>query len=130
MSPFLRWGVFSILAVAAMVYAYNASKDLAARRASAAPAPSVADAVDPAEAALSAPCEIELAVARRAREARASGDPLDRLLRIREIAFEEDDVRRQRLSSVAQRWYDYPGPIDATTLRDKVAADCTDATPP
>ena len=29
MSVFLRWGVFGILAVAALIYAYNASKRLA-----------------------------------------------------------------------------------------------------
>ena len=33
MSVFLRWGIFGILGVAALVYAYNASKSMAEKRA-------------------------------------------------------------------------------------------------
>ena len=39
MSVFLRWGIFGILGFAGLMYAYNASKQMAAKRAtSAAPA--------------------------------------------------------------------------------------------
>src|SRR5262245_40566142 len=119
MSVFLRWGVFGILGVAALLYAYNASKRLAEAHANQAP-PAAAQAVEPqpqAEAAAeeappesparplapepprsTAPphCEAELVVARRALELRKEGAPLDRVLRMQEIAFQEPAARRQR----------------------------------
>jgi hypothetical protein len=126
MSVFLRWGVFGILAVAALLYAYNASKDLAQRRAppavAAAPAP---DSVQPTP--FVAACEVEVVIAQRAIEARDAGDPLDRLLRSREIAFEADEKRRERLSRVAARWFAHSGPIGPYSVRRLAGAECADA---
>src|SRR5262245_23127770 len=102
MSVFLRWGVFGILGVAALLYAYNASKRLAESHVNQAP-PAAAQAVEPqaqAEAVAdeaappaapnpapetpraTAPphCEAELVVAQRAIELRKQGAPLDRVL--------------------------------------------------
>ena len=128
MSVFLRWGIFGILGVAGLMYAYNASKQMAAKRAArvapaavetaqpAAPMPEVQAAPAPASAAAAtnAPphCEAELVVAQRALAARAEGQPLDRLLRIQEIAFQEP-VRRQRLEKVATFWFRHEGPAPA-----------------
>jgi hypothetical protein len=156
---FLRWGVFGILAVAALVYAYNASKDLASRRA-ATPAtaptaraepPSMQPGTDlvtspvtdtvgqpvatPAadtpqtNAPPDAACELEIVVAQRAIEARDAREPLDRLLRMREIAFEEDAARRERLTRVATRWFEHAGPIGPYSVRREAAAECVAATP-
>ena len=121
MSVFLRWGIFGILAVAALVYAYNASKSMADKRA-AQPVVAVSDEPLPdpepegevasaaAPEATPAPhCEAELVVAQRALEARRHGEPLDRLLRIREIAWQEPAARRLRLEKVAARWYELDG---------------------
>jgi hypothetical protein len=132
MSVFLRWGVFGILSVAGLLYAYNASKDLAKRRpppaaaaAAAAPAP---DARPPAQAMrVSAICEVEVAIARRAIEARDAGDPIDRLLRTREIAFETDDKRRERLTQVARRWFAHPEAIGPYSVRRVAAVECENA---
>jgi hypothetical protein len=122
MSPFLRWGVFAIVAIGALVLAYNASKDLAAARArSPSAAPSVSPGVQPAPVV----CELELAVAERALEARANGDSLDRLLRAREITLEEDPRRRERLANVARRWFAYERQLDPTDFRNVVMAECT-----
>ena len=103
MSVFLRWGIFGILGFAGLMYAYNASKQMAANRAGRV-APAAVETVQPGEPEpqlQSAPasaspatnvpphCEAELAVAQRALAARAEGQPLDRLLRIQEIAFQE-----------------------------------------
>ena len=95
MSVFLRWGVFGILGVAALLYAYNASKRLAevhaahpaAAPAAAAPSESETSAslpgreAGPQPAAIPAAptrCEEELLVARRAIDMRKQGEPLDR----------------------------------------------------
>jgi hypothetical protein len=51
-----------------------------------------------------------LVVAQRALAARAEGQPLDRLLRIQEIAFQEP-VRRQHLEKVATFWFQHEGPV-------------------
>ena len=142
MGVFLRWGVFGILAVAGLMYAYNASKRLAENRqaarppaVAAPPAEATADAAEEvaAEAPAVAPvrkrgipahCEVELFVAMRATEARRNGDPLDRLLRIQEIAFVEDTALRERRAQVATRWFhlDEPPPLQA--LIEEVVADC------
>jgi hypothetical protein len=137
-SVFLRWGIFGILGVAGLMYAYNASKQLAAKRAArlapaavgaAQPArsrPELQAAPAPAPAATNAPpqCEAELVVAQRALAARAEGQPLDRLLRIQEIAFKEP-VRRQRLEKVATFWFQHEGPAPIPeALRLEVISNC------
>ena len=131
MSVFLRWGVFGILSVAALLYAYNASKDLAKRRpppvVTVAPAETArsAETAQPAQTVpVSANCEVEVVVAQRAIEARDAGDPLDRLLRTREIAFEADEKRRERLTQVAKRWFGHAEPIGPFSLRRIAAAEC------
>src|SRR3954452_16459106 len=124
MSVFLRWGVFGILGLAALLYAYNASKKLAAAHVgkphaaavepgtpveeesaqqaeSAAPATPVAGP----QAATPAHCETELVVAQRTLELKKAGEPLDRVLRMQEIAWEEAPAQRERLEKVATRWY-------------------------
>src|SRR5262245_47528127 len=99
MSVFLRWGVFGILGVAALMYAYNASKRMADAHAAktpppaaveqpAAPAPAEEPAREAAAASAPAPepppstapphCEHELLVAQKAIEMRRQGAPLDR----------------------------------------------------
>jgi len=148
MSVFLRWGIFGILGVAALLYAYNASKRMAGRHAQqsaptvqvAAPATAreVAIAPDavttpapPVERAPPAPahCEAELAVARRAIEARKNGEPLDRLLRIQEIAFEAAPLRRARLEKVATRYFNYQSEFAPAALRIAVISDCVQSSP-
>ena len=148
MSVFLRWGIFGILLVAALLYAYNASKSLADARArrtvaeSAAPraapgaeekpvaerreTPAVSPAVD---AAISPRCAIELHVARRALEARKQGEPLDRVLRMPEIAWEDSPERRNRLAKVATDWFDHEGEWTADALRIAVIGDCEQHSP-
>lgn len=138
MSVFLRWGIFGILGVAGLMYAYNASKQMAARHAaSAVPAVETPQRAEPepeaapAAASVNTPphCEAELVVAERALAARAEGQPLDRLLRIQEIAFQEP-VRRQRLEKVATFWFQFEGPQPAPeALRAEVTADCSKASP-
>ena len=53
--------------------------------------------------------EAELVVAQRAIDLRKEGAPLDRVLRIQEIAWEESPERRERLAQVATRWFNYSG---------------------
>ncbi len=54
----------------------------------------------------------------------AEGQPLDRLLRIQEIAFQEP-VRRQRLEKVATFWFQHEGPAPIPeALRTGVISDC------
>jgi hypothetical protein len=91
----------------------------------AAPAPASA------AAATNAPphCEAELVVAQRALAARAEGQPLDRLLRIQEIAFQEP-VRRQRLEKVATFWFQHEGPVPIPeALRLGVISNCVMTSP-
>jgi hypothetical protein len=151
-SVFLRWGVFGILGVAALLYAYNASKRLAdsqARKPAAtapeqAPAETEAavaeadeeeetgrDAAPNAESEPAAPthCMAELAVAQRALDMKKQGEPLDRVLRIQEIAWQEVPERRQRLEKVATRWYGYEGDFAPGTLRVAVINDCRQSAP-
>jgi hypothetical protein len=148
MSVFFRWGVFGILAVAALLYAYNASKSLAEKH-EARSAPVVSqggsgsdeedealeddDADEPAEAEsvteelveMPAPCEEERLVAERALKYRRDGEPLDRLMRIHTIVFQNDPKRRERLEAVARQWYEREGrDPDAAALRGEVLRDC------
>jgi len=144
MSVFLRWGIFGILSVAAMVYAYNASKSMAGRHvaqkavAGSEPEPQTEHDRDPdresapvpAPASTTAPhCQSELVVAQRALEARRDGEPIDRLLRIQEIAFQEPP-RRQRLEKVATHWYQLEGdePVPEA-LSIAVNSDCVRFSP-
>jgi hypothetical protein len=149
MSVFLRWGIFGILGVAALLYAYNASKRMAEHHAQQAPpvvrvAQSPAPAADnpperatavvqvpPVERAPAAPahCETELVIARRAIEARKNGEPLDRLLRSQEIAFEASPPRRARLENVATRYFNYAGEFEPGALRIAVISDCMQSSP-
>jgi hypothetical protein len=136
MGVFLRWGIFGILAVAGLMYAYNASKQMAQRHSPAAPsaAAAPAPAVPVPEPALAPEpevvddmpqnCKIELDIARRALEFRSIGEPLDRLLRIQEIAWQEDLKRRERLTQVATHWYSQTGGFEPARLRSAVLADC------
>ena len=147
MSVFLRWGVFGILGVAALLYAYNASKRLSeaqsSRPASApmsVPAPGAEPesepiaphsegrtTIVPVAPAVAAHCEAELAVARRAIQLRDEGAPLDRVLRMQEIAWVEAAERRQRLETVATRWFGYEGRFSADALRSAVVNACQQA---
>jgi hypothetical protein len=144
MSVFLRWGIFGILFVAAMVYASNATKSMAGRqvaqKAVAGSAPELQTEHDrdldresapaPAQASTTAPhCQAELVVAQRALEARRDGEPIDRLLRIQEIAFQEPP-RRQRLEKVATHWYQLEGdePVPEA-LSIAVNSDCVRFSP-
>jgi hypothetical protein len=139
MSVFLRWGVFGILAFAGLLYAYNASKHLADQRtAKAAAAAETGSAAANAplpeltaeeRAAIGERCLRELAVARRAIEARDGGEPFDRVLRMQEIVFLEEDAKlRARLTKVATRWFEEQGAIDALTLRRSAVTECQEAT--
>lgn len=140
MSVFLRWGIFGILGVAAMVYAYNASKRMAeVHTAREKPAEVVSPsesgtpvAVQPEAApvpGLAPRCQAELEVAQRALEARRQNEPIDRLLRIQEIAFQEQP-RRARLELVATRWYGLQGAEPTPQgLSDAVARDCESVSP-
>ena len=131
MSVFLRWGVFGILGVAALLYAYNASKRLAESHAAnppaaQAPAPAPASA-EPAAPPVPAQCETELQVAQRAIDMRNQGAPLDRVLRIQEIAWQEQPKQRERLEKVATRWFGYAGEFSPAALRIAVINDCEQA---
>ncbi len=138
MGVFLRWGIFGILGVAALVYAYNASKKLAENRmqdppAAAQPQPNddeIPENQDSLPEGLSAQCEAELLVARRALQARREGERLDRLLRIPEIAWQEPPERRERLAQVATHWFNFEGdvPIPAE-FRSAVIGDCEKLSP-
>ena len=142
MGVFLRWGVFGILAVAGLMYAYNASKKLAENRQAAKSEAVAAESATEAEAAeaeaidepvaaierragIPEHCEVELFVAMRALDARRDGDPLDRLLRIQEIAFVDDAALRERRTQVATRWFSLEGePPPMQVVIDEVVSDC------
>jgi hypothetical protein len=127
MSVFLRWGIFGILGFAGLMYAYNASKRLAERR----PPPPVTivnaeskTASDPGEVVTPA-CEEELQVALAAIKARRDNEPLDRLLRSQAIAWQSDPKRRERLETVARKWFGWVGEEpSAATLRNTALSDC------
>jgi hypothetical protein len=132
---FLRWGVFGILAVAALLYAYNSSKRLAERQSpvatqtASAPeseAPPVdATVLEPSEDPTPPHCQVELLVATRALQARRDQEPMDKLMRMQDILFEADASRRLRLEKVARDWYLHdgaePGP---EALKSLVLGDC------
>ena len=144
MGVFLRWGIFGIIAVAALVYAYNALGRLAERHKAAAPAVTAPAAPELVAAATSeAPssptphdesdaipehCQVELDIARRAAESHSIGEPLDRLLRIQEIAWQKDEKLRERYTQIATRWYNAPTPVDAVRLSRDVLDACVNAT--
>jgi len=152
-SVFLRWGVFGILGVAALLYAYNASKRMADAHASRPPPPPISEqasagqtaeqpapaesestqpsAPQPAETTVQAPapCEAELTVVKRALEMKQRGEPLDRVLRMQEIAWEESPERRKRLELVATRYYGYEGSFSPAALRSTVINDCQRSAP-
>jgi hypothetical protein len=156
-SVFLRWGVFGILGFAALLYAYNASKRVAeahatkAQAAASVPAPAAGQAAsiasasaetaapadvvvaqppaDVPERSASAQCAAELAIAQRAIEMHKQGEPLDRLLRIQEIAWQEPPERRRRLEAVATRWFNYAGDFKPEALRMVVISDCEQSSP-
>ena len=137
MGVFLRWGAFGIIVVAALIYAYNASKGLAERRQQTrAAATSQQGEVQGSEAAEAAPdaeaaaevtpaCEEELQVVEIALAARREQQPIDRLLRHQLIAFQSDPKRRQRLENVATKWFQRSGAEpDETEMRQAVLRDC------
>ena len=150
MSVFFRWGIFGILGVAALIYAYNASKKLAENHAKERAAVVQAAPTSESEAvtetatepdaatqpesgppsATPAHCENELVVAQRALQARREGEPLDRLLRIPEIAWQEPPARRERLVKVATDWFNHEGedPIPEA-LRIGVISTCMRVSP-
>jgi hypothetical protein len=109
MGIFLRWGIFGILAVAGLLYAYNASKKLTENRRASAPAAQTQDSAGAPPIFVPPECAAELAVAELALEARRDGETFDRLLRNQQIAFVNDDKQRARLANVARRWYDLEG---------------------
>jgi len=135
MGVFLRWGILGILGVAALLYAYNASKRMAEARQGkpAASASTLAETEDPEAIpepepepvqAVSPHCEVELLVARRAMDLRRQAAPLDRVLRMQEIAWQEPLTRRERLEKVATRWYEFEEPISPEALGAAVVSDC------
>jgi hypothetical protein len=148
-SVFLRWGIFGILGVAALLYAYNASKRMAEHHAqnaaahvvsATAPPVPVAEVVKPVPDPGSSPgptpaqkaaphCEAELMIAQRAIEARKQGEPIDRLLRIPEIAWQEPPTRRQRLETVATEWFNRDSDWSPEVLRIAVISDCVQFSP-
>ena len=144
MSVFLRWGIFGILGAAALIYAYNASKRMAEahsaqktqatvagpRETGAAPASESQPLPESSrEPVLTARCQVELEIAQRALEARRQGEPIDRLLRIQQIAFQEQ-AWRARLEAVATRWYQWTGEEPTPeALRDAVVRNCELFTP-
>jgi hypothetical protein len=83
-----------------------------------------------APASTTAPhCQAELGGAQRAREARRGGEPIDRLRRIQEIAFQEPPLR-QRLEKVATYWYQLEGVEPAPeALSIAVNSDCVRFSP-
>lgn len=144
MGVFLRWGILGILSVAALLYAYNASKRMAERHErQSVSAPTAREEADEAEdadesgalpdsapaRALSPHCEVEMLVARRAMEMRRQDAPLDRVLRMQEIAWQEPAARRERLAQVATQWYGHEGPLSADELRTAVVSDCDQSAP-
>ena len=71
----------------------------------------------------------ELVVAQRAIDLKKAGEPLDRVLRMQEIAWEESPARRERLEKVATRWYGYESSFQPEALRIAVISDCRQSAP-
>jgi hypothetical protein len=136
MGVFLRWGVFGIIVVAALIYAYNASKDLTERRQQAKTAVSPPEGEansqeDPGQPGGEAvpeatpQCEEEFQVAELALSARRDNQPFDRLTRHQLIAFQTDAKRRQRLEDVARKWFEKSGAEpDPASMRQAVLREC------
>jgi hypothetical protein len=136
MGVFLRWGVFGIFVVAALLYAYNASKGLAEQRqqskvavrpqASEPHSPRVQEQAGAEVVPEPSPeCAEELQVAELALAARRDNEPVDRLLRHQSIAFQPDLKRRQRLENVARKWFEKSGAEpDAADMRLAVLREC------
>ncbi len=138
MGVFLRWGVFGIIVVAALIYAYNATKGMSERRKLNAPvvvnptegvSATAATQDEQSEAQALPPvtpqCEEELQVAERALAARRENEPLEGLLRIQPIQVQSNPKRRERLENVARKWFSRMGADpDAAELRHTVLRDC------
>ena len=130
MTVFLRWGIFGILAVAGIMYAYNASKKLSEARRAQAPAAQSQPGATGQPIVVPPECEEELAVAELALEARRSGGAFDRLLRNQRIAFVNDAKQRARLANVARRWYDLEGAEPSPAMLSAAVVDeCRKVTP-
>jgi hypothetical protein len=111
MGVFLRWGVFGILAIAALMYAYHANRRMAEQRAPAAEIPET--------------CAAEIEIAQLAVDAASKGERLHEVLQSAVIADEEDEELRERLESVAADWYTYDGEeLDKRELRRAVLEEC------
>jgi hypothetical protein len=130
MTVFLRWGIFGILAVAGIMYAYNASKKLSETRRAQAPAAQSQPGASAPVIVVPADCEAELVVAELALEARRNGETFDRLLRNQQIAFVNDDKQRARLANVARRWFELEGAEPSpAALSATVVDECRKVTP-
>ncbi|HPF25354.1 MAG TPA: hypothetical protein P5528_13520 [Steroidobacteraceae bacterium] len=120
MTVFLRWGVFGLLAISALIYAYRVnerSDDIRTRLEERADEQRRKDArslpapVDPAAAVLpenvadSAKCAEAVQLALDAAAAARAGEPLDRVLRQARIAWQEDQVRKAELATAAELGY-------------------------
>jgi hypothetical protein len=148
MTVFLRWGVFALLATAALIYAYRVNErsgDIAARldaqRANATlpstanPSPENADATSGKAtpkariAPLDAACRPVLRAVQLGVEGAARGEPLDRVLRHSDIAFEADERQQRQLAAAATRAYQAP-PL-TTAERESLAREiCANAVSP
>ena len=136
MGVFLRWGAFGIIVVAALVYAFNASKDLSERRQQSKASVSSPENEPHAQKEQDPPggevvpeatpqCEEELQVAELALAARRDNQPFDRLSRHQLIAFQTDPKRRQRLETVARKWFEKSGSEPETAdLQQAVLREC------
>ncbi len=129
MTVFLRWGVFALLTIAALIYAYRVnerSSDITARleaqrvQSARLPAAEGGSATPPP---LPADCAGELRAVEAAAASAARGEPLDRVLRRREIAFETDPAEKARLTLAANRGFAAPG-ADATERAAIARAAC------
>lgn len=111
MGVFLRWGLFGILIIAALMYAYNANRRLAQQRAPAAEIPEI--------------CAAEIEIAQLAVAAAAEGEKLHEVLQSPLVADKEDEELRDRLESVAAYWYTYDGEeLEKRELRRVVLDEC------
>ncbi len=111
MGVFLRWGVFGILVIAALMYAYHANRRLAQQR--------------PAAAEIPEACAAEIAVAQLALDAAGEGEKLHEVFQAPVIDDEEDEELRERLESVAAYWYTYDGEeLEPAELRRVVLDEC------
>ncbi len=139
MTVFLRWGVFGLLAISALIYAYRVnerSDDIrlqleqraeqrraAERELREAARRDVEFSDKPAIASLSSACEEAVQVAVDAAAAAKAGQPLDRVLRQERIAWQDEPVRKQRLAVAARLGYSLHGQ-DGAAIRRAVADEC------